>query len=116
MWGVLADTLSKFLPERRNLLHLSFALADRGRLEKLFDGAGFRDIRVEREIRSEIMESFDEYWEPIETGTGSQPQTYLTLSESDRRAVRQEVRAQLALETDGKLSMSVEMLIGRGRA
>ena len=83
----------------------------------MFDGAGFRDVRVEREIHSEIMESFDEYWEPIETGTGSQPQTYLTLSKSDRRAVRQEVRAQLArLETDGKLSMNVEMLIGRGRA
>jgi ubiquinone/menaquinone biosynthesis C-methylase UbiE len=117
MFGVLADTLSNLWPERRDVLLLSFALADQGRLEKLFASAGFQDVQVEREIRSDIMESFDEYWEPIETGTGSIPQTYVALSEPDRRAVREKVRAQLAqFETDGKLSMSVEMLIGRGRA
>jgi ubiquinone/menaquinone biosynthesis C-methylase UbiE len=117
MWGVLADTLSRFLPERRDLLQLSFALADPRRLEQLFARAGFQDILVEQETRSGITESFDAYWEPIETGTGSQPQTYLTLPEADRRAVREAVRAQLAgFVTNGQLSMSVEMLIGRGRA
>jgi len=117
MFGVLADTLSKFLPERRDILQMSFALADQGRLEELFASAGFRDVRVEREVRSDTMASFGEYWEPIEMGVGSQPQTYLALSEPDRRTVREEVRAQLAqFETDGKLSMSIEMLVGRGRA
>jgi ubiquinone/menaquinone biosynthesis C-methylase UbiE len=117
MFGVLADTLSTFVPERRNILQLSFALADEGRLERLFAGAGFRDIQVEREVRSDIFESFDEYWDPIETGIGQLPQTYTALSEPDRRAVREEVRARLAqFETDGKLAMSVEMLIGTGRA
>jgi hypothetical protein len=73
MWSVLAETLSRFLPERRNVLYLSWALADQVRLEKLFADANFRDIRVDRETRADIMESFDEYWEPIETGTGQQP-------------------------------------------
>jgi hypothetical protein len=42
---------------------------------------------------------------------------YLTLSEVDRRLVREEVRARLAtFEHDGRLVMSVEMLIGKGRA
>ena len=41
MWSVLAETLSRFLPERRNVLYLSWALADQGRLEKLFADAGF---------------------------------------------------------------------------
>jgi hypothetical protein len=27
MWGVLADTLSRYLPDQRDVLHLSFALA-----------------------------------------------------------------------------------------
>ena len=117
MWSVLAETLSSFLPERRDILHLSWALADQGRLKKLFADAGFRDVRVERETRADIMESFDEYWEPIETGVGQQPQSYLSLAEEDRRLVRQRVKAQLAqFETDGKLSMSAEMLVGRGRA
>jgi len=40
---------------------------------------------------------------------------YLTLSEVDRRLVREEVRAA-PFEHGGRLVMSVEMLIGKGRA
>jgi hypothetical protein len=117
MWGILADVLSRFLPEQRNIIHLSFALADPKRLESLLADAGFRDIRVERERREDVMESFEEYWEPVEAGTGSLPQVYLALSEEDRRSVREEVRERLSqFESNGRLFMSIEMLIGRGRA
>jgi hypothetical protein len=45
------------------------------------------------------------------------PQAYLALSEADRRLVREEVTARLSqFESNGSLVMSVEMLIGRGRA
>jgi hypothetical protein len=117
MWGMLADVLSHFLPALRHILYLSFSLDNPTRLEGLLTGAGFRDVRVEREQREDITESFDAYWDPIEAGIGSIPQSYLTLSDVDRRAVREEVRARLAqFESNGKLLMSVEMLIGRGRA
>jgi ubiquinone/menaquinone biosynthesis C-methylase UbiE len=117
MWGILADALSRVLPARRSVLYLSFALADQGRLEALLAGAGFHDVRVERETHADIAETFDEYWAPIEAGVGSIPQTYLALAPADRRSVREQVRSRLArFEIAGKLSMSVEMLIGRGRA
>jgi len=117
MWGILGEVLTRFCPEHRNVIQLSFALSDRKRLETLFTSAGFQDIRIEREMREDVIASFDDYWDPIEAGTGSQPQVYLTLSESDRRLVREEVRARLApFEHDGRLIMSVEMLIGKGRA
>jgi ubiquinone/menaquinone biosynthesis C-methylase UbiE len=117
MWGILADALSRYLPALQNILYLSFSLGDPTRLEGLLAGAGFRDIRVERETREDITENFAEYWDPIEAGIGSIPQSYLTLSHVDRRSVREEVRARLSrFELDGKLLMSVEMLIGRGRA
>lgn len=117
MWGSLADALSRFLPALRNILYLSFSLGDPTRLEGLLTGAGFRDIRVEREKREDITESFDEYWEPIEAGIGSIPQSYLTLSDVDRRSVREEVRERLSqFESKGRLFMGIEMLIGRGRA
>jgi ubiquinone/menaquinone biosynthesis C-methylase UbiE len=117
MWGILADALSRLLPQQRNTLQLSFALADPRRLESLFASAGFTDIQIERETREDTMESFDEYWAPIEAGTGFMPQAYLTLAEVDRRAVRDEVRTQLSkFVSQGKLLMSVEMLIGKGRA
>jgi hypothetical protein len=92
-------------------------LADPKRLEHLLANAGFRDIRVEREKREDVVASFDDYWAPIEMGTGSIPQAYVALSEPDRRSVREEVRERLSqFESNGRLYMSVEMLIGRGRA
>jgi ubiquinone/menaquinone biosynthesis C-methylase UbiE len=117
MWGILADVLSHFLPEQRNIIYLSFALADPNRLEGMLADAGFRDIRVEREKREDVVESFDDYWNPIEAGIGSMPQAYLTLSEEDCRSVRVEVRDRLSqFESNGRLRMSIEMLIARGRA
>jgi hypothetical protein len=44
--GVLADAVSRHLPDQREALHLSFALADTDRLEHLLRMAGFRDVRV----------------------------------------------------------------------
>jgi SAM-dependent methyltransferase len=115
MWGSLADVLSSFLPELRNVLFLSFALREPDRLEAMFHVAGFNDIRVERATREGSFESFSEYWHPIEAGTGSMPQAYLHLTAKDRRAVREEVRSRLSrFESNGKLRMSVEMLIGSG--
>src|SRR5690349_15047300 len=92
MWGILADVISRYVPDAlRRTLYLSFSLADPARLEPLLAGAGFRDIRIAREERADVTENFDEYWEPIEAGIGSIPQSYLALSETDRRAVRDEV-------------------------
>jgi ubiquinone/menaquinone biosynthesis C-methylase UbiE len=117
MWGVLADALSSHLPDQREALHLSFALADTDRLEHLLRMAGFRDVLVKREMRQGSIDSFADYWAPIEAGTGQMPQAYLALPESRRRAVRDEVQARLAaFESGGRLVMKVEMLIGVGRA
>jgi len=87
MFGVLADVLSRFVPEQRDLLHLSFALADANRLEGKFVSAGFHEVRVERMQREDAVASYDEYWAPIETGMmGSQPQIYVARDRSPRSA------------------------------
>src|SRR5262249_602887 len=62
MWGSLADVLGRFLPELREVLFLSFALHDANRLEAMFVGAGFRDVRVKRTTREDSFESFADYW------------------------------------------------------
>ena len=95
MWGVVADVLSRFVPEQRDLIHMSFALADANRLERMFASAGFREVRVERVQREDVIGNFDEYWDPIEAGMGSMPQVYVALPETDRRAVREEVKSRL---------------------
>jgi ubiquinone/menaquinone biosynthesis C-methylase UbiE len=117
MWGILAEVLGRRLPDQRSIGQLSFSLADPTHLEDLFTGAGFRDIRVERQKREGVIDSFDEYWEPIAAGTGSIPQIYLTPPEPERDAVREEVRTRLAeFQSGERLRMSVEMLIASGRA
>ena len=83
----------------------------------MLTGAGFRDVHVEQQSREGSFDSFDDYWVPIEAGTGSIPQVYLSLPESQRRAVRDEVTERLAnFQSDGRLVMSVQMLIGSGHA
>ena len=117
MWGVLADVLGRLMPAQRRIVHLSFSLADPARLERLLVNAGFVEVRVQRQTREGSFDSFDEYWEPIEAGIGSIPQTYLMLPDAARRAVRDEVRTRLGeFEDGGRLRMSLEMLIGSGSA
>ena len=106
MWGNLADVVGRFLTqEQRNVLRMSWSLADPRRLEGLFSEAGFQDIRVEQIGRENLIGSFDDYWAPIEEGVGSIPQAYHSLDETDRRSVREEVRSRLAQyeAADGKL-------------
>jgi hypothetical protein len=97
---------------------LSFSLSDPEQLELLFSKAGFREGRVASVRREDTIGSFDEYWLPIEAGIGSIAKVYFTLTEANRRAVRDEVRARLAPYElpDGKLHMGIEMLIDSGRA
>jgi len=117
MWGIFADVVSRYVPERRDLLHLSFALADAARLERMFLAAGFQNVTVERMQREDTIGSFEEYWAPIETGMGSMPQVYLSLPEAKRRLVREEVLNRLSrFESHGRLVMSVEMLVAAGTA
>jgi ubiquinone/menaquinone biosynthesis C-methylase UbiE len=117
MWGILADAVGRRRPELWKMLHLSFALDDPTRLARLLSDAGFADVRVELETRDDAFASFEEYWAPIEAGVGSIPQGYLTLSDAERRSVREEVKARLSRFLSGnRLRMSVDMLIGHGRA
>ena len=117
MWGVLAEILTRHLPDQREVLRLIFALADAERLERLLATAGFREIRVTRETREHSFASFDDYWDPLEEAPGSLAQAYRALPDASRQAVREEVRTRLApFEAHGRLVMRAEMLIGAGRA
>jgi SAM-dependent methyltransferase len=116
MWGILADVLGRHLPDQAEALHMSFALGDGDRLRQLFIGAGLHDVHILLETRRGTFASFDDYWTPIEEGTGQIPQAYLALPASTRRLVRAEVRSRLSpFERDGEYTMSVDMLLATGR-
>jgi len=117
MWGFLAESLGRQLPQRRRDLALSFSLAAEGHLRSLLEQAEFAQIEITRESRSDTLQSLDEYWAPIETGVGLMPRIYRSLAPGARQTVREEVTTQLLrFEQKGKLTLSVEMLIGTGCA
>jgi SAM-dependent methyltransferase len=117
MWGVLANTLSKRLPDMARELQLSFSLADPGRLENLLNGAGFGEIYVETITREGAYASFEEYWAAIESGPGLIPQAYRLLPAASHAEVRDAVHEQLRpFEDGGRLAMSLDVMIGTGRA
>jgi SAM-dependent methyltransferase len=117
MWGVLANTLCRYLPDLAKELQLSFGLAAPGRLEGLLASAQFRDIRVEPVTHEGAYASFEQYWAAIESGPGLIPQAYRLLPGPSRAEVRDAVRERLTpFERDGRLVMGVEMVIGSGRA
>ena len=115
--GALAGALSRQLPAQRDTLHLSFSLANPERLKELLLGAGFSDVAVEREQHQDTLESFAAYWRTVENGVGMLPQAYRALPPASQREVRNEVQAELAkYVSDRQLELSLEMLIGAGRA
>lgn len=117
MGGVLADILCRHLPDLARELQLSFRLADPGRLESLLAVASFRDICVETVTREGTYASFEEYWAAIESGTGLIPQAYRLLPAPSRAEVQVAVRERLMpFERNGRLVMSVDMVVGAGRA
>ena len=74
MWGNLADAVSPFIAQQqRDVLQMSWSLADPRRLQGLFSEAGFHAIRVEQIRREYTIDGFEDYWGPIEEGIGSNP-------------------------------------------
>ena len=114
-FGMLADALSRYLPDQRENLYSPAALADPDRLQQLLATAGFRDVSVVRETREIAFSSFDEYWSAIEAGGGRHGQFYLGLPDAERRAVRAEVSRHMArFESSGRLVLGAEALFATG--
>jgi hypothetical protein len=87
------------------------------RLKQLPLGASFSDIAVERQQHQDTLESFAAYWRTVENGVGTLPQANRALPPANQREVRNEVHARLAkYVSDGQLELSLETLIGAGRA
>jgi ubiquinone/menaquinone biosynthesis C-methylase UbiE len=117
MWGALAEVLSTVFPRERAALQLSFSLADPSHLHQMFSSAGFDNINVSHQQRRAKFDSFDDYWNGIESGVGQLPYAYRSLTLPTQNMVRNEVRGLLSpyVSANG-LVLPVQMLIAAGRA
>jgi len=102
------------------MLHLSFALADAARLELMFSRgrlSGF--LGAQRDSRGKSWDSFDEYWAPIEAGTGQMPQAYPCPSSIEAGELFEPKFTIASQNSNQKGALQIERprcLIGAGRA
>jgi ubiquinone/menaquinone biosynthesis C-methylase UbiE len=106
--------LARHVPSLAEAVTRTFALGEASRLRLLFREAGFADIETNTVKHNFVLSSFDAYYGPFERGRASTGQALAAVSEEIRRAVREEVRRNLA-DTGGPIEVEAEYRIASGR-
>ena len=85
-------------------------------LAELFTNAGLRDVEVRPIDIPTAFRDFDDYWSPFLGGQGPAPGYAMSLSEARREALRERIRSQLPIETNGAIHLIARAWAVRGRA
>jgi ubiquinone/menaquinone biosynthesis C-methylase UbiE len=106
--------IARYLPSLEEAVTRTFALGDASRLQFLFNEAGFADFQIDTVRHSFVLPSFEAYYGPFERGGASTGQALASLPEEIRRAIREEVRRDLA-DTGGPIEAQAEYRIASAR-
>jgi SAM-dependent methyltransferase len=93
---------------------LRFPLCRPEPLRDLWAEVGLRDVDVHAIDVPTTFVDFDDYWDPFLGGQGAAPSYVATLSEDERRALRDLVRARLPVEADGQIRLTARAWAVRG--
>ncbi len=106
--------IARYVPSLAEAVTRTFALGEASKLQLLFHQAGFAGVETDTVRRTFVLPSFDTYYGPFERGGASTGQALAALPEDVRRAVREEVRRDLA-DTGGPVKAEAEYRIASGR-
>jgi ubiquinone/menaquinone biosynthesis C-methylase UbiE len=106
--------IARYVPSLVESVTRTFALGEASRLQLLFTEAGFADFETDTVRHTFVLPSFDAYYGSFERGGASTGQALAALPEGIRRAVREEVRRDLA-DTGGPVKAEAEYRIASGR-
>lgn len=106
--------MARYVPSLAPAASRLFSLGEAARLRTLFEAAGFLDVEVSTESHRFAVRSFETYFEQFEQGWGCPGQTYVSLPEETRRAVREDVRRDVG-DTGGPIEIEVEFRFASGR-
>jgi len=112
--GRINVIIARRVPSLAEATARTFSLGAEARLRSLFERAGFRDVETTIVAHRFVLPSFEAYFAPFERGGGSSGQAYVALPESERRAVREEVRRNVG-DTGGPVGIEVELRFASGR-
>jgi len=108
------EIIARHVPSLAEAVTRTFALGEASRLRSLFDEAGLTDVETHAVRHTFVLPSFDVYYGPFERGGASTGQALAALPEEIRRAVREEVRRDLA-DRGGPVEAKAEYRIGSAR-
>jgi hypothetical protein len=112
--GRINVVIARRIPSLAEATARTFSLGEDTRLRSVFDRAGFRNVETAMHAHRFELPSFDDYFAPFEQGGASTGQAYLALPETERRAVREEVRRSLD-DTGGPIAVDVELRVASGQ-
>jgi SAM-dependent methyltransferase len=91
-----------------------FPLCYPGPLTELFDGAGLRQVQVIAIDVPTRFAHFDDLWTPFLSGHAPAPTYAMSLTEDDRAALRENLRARLPYAQDGSIALTARAHAVRG--
>ena len=106
--------VARYVPSLAEAVARTFMLGEAALLRSLFAEAGLADVETDTVRHTFVLPSFDAYYGPFERGGASTGQALATLPEEIRRAVRAEVRRDLA-ESGGPVEAEAEYRIAGAR-
>jgi hypothetical protein len=83
-------------------------------LRELFQNAGLRGVEVHAVDIATDFRDFDDYWLPFLGGQGPAPGYIMTLSDDQRVALRERIRAGLPFALDGSIPLAARAWAVRG--
>jgi ubiquinone/menaquinone biosynthesis C-methylase UbiE len=84
-------------------------------LRELFARAGLKEVEVTALVITTRFTSFDDYWQPLQTGQGSAPNYLASRSEGTRDAIRERLRQSLPTDAQGGIALPARAWGVRGR-
>lgn len=110
-WNAAAalDPLARDLDEGRR-----FPICQPDPLRALFQDAGLRDVAVRPIDIATDFRDFDDYWTPFLGGQAPAPGYAMSLSDEQRSALRERIRASLPFALDGSIPLVARAWAVRG--
>ena len=85
-----------------------------GPLQGLFVAAGLVDVDVAAIVVPTVFVDFEDFWSPFLSGQGPAPSWAMSLSDTDRSALRDALRARLPTGDDGSIHLTARAWGVRG--
>lgn len=82
-----------------------FPMCTHDGLRRLFEDAGLKTVTLGAIEQTMRFASFDDYWQPFNSGQGSAPNYLATRNPQTRSAIRDRLRAALPTQRDGGIAL-----------